>query len=175
MIKKIIINIKEELLLIFLVFFCFNFIMSLEYVPSDSMVPTLDVGDYLLISKLSYTYRSPEREEMVVFEGPDHAKWIKRVVGLPGEVIDIREGNIYINDVKIDETAYVAAEAQSTPTSLHEAIAFPYTIPEDCFFVLGDNRLASEDSRYIGAVKEEDIIGRAVFRIFPFRRMGKLS
>lgn len=175
MIKKIIINIKEELLLIFLVFFCFSFIMSLEYVPSDSMMPTLEVGDYLLISKLSYTYRSPEREEMVVFEGPDHTKWIKRVVGLPGEVVDIREGNIYINNVKVDETAYVAAEEQSTPTTFEDAITFPYIIPEDSFFVLGDNRLASKDSRYIGAVKEVDIIGCAVFRIFPFKKIGKLA
>ncbi|MBE6023638.1 MAG: signal peptidase I [Cellulosilyticum sp.] len=174
--KNFLIEIREIVIVVFTVAFIMTFIISQNKIPSGSMIPTLKVQDRLLVSMLPYYYRGPNRGEIVVFNGPDGNKWIKRVIGLPGETIDIQEGNIYINGSLFDESKYLNEQAISTlnPT-LSTKISYPYTIPEDSYFLLGDNRLESYDCRYIGAIREEEITGKAFYRIYPFRSIGQLE
>ncbi len=169
-------EIKEIVIIVFCVVFFMTFVMSQNKIPSGSMIPTLNVKDRLIVSMLPYYYRSPKRGEMVVCNGPDQGKWIKRVIGLPGEVIDIQDGNIYINGEYLDESAYLTEEGISTLNPILETIVtYPFTIPNGCYFLLGDNRMESYDCRYIGPIPEEQIIGKAVFRIYPFNQMGRLA
>lgn len=174
--KAILVEIKEIIIVIFVVIFIMTFIISQNTIPSGSMIPTLNIKDRLLVSMLPYYYRSPERGEMVVFNGPDGQKWIKRVVGLPGETVDIKEGNIYIDGERLDESLYLQEEGISEPNPiLTSAINYPYTIPDGHYFLLGDNRLESYDCRYIGVIPEEEITGKAIYRIYPFKDMGRLK
>lgn len=175
-VKQIIVEVKEVIMLFLAVILFMTFIISQNKIPSPSMVSTLRVGDRLLVSKLPFYYRSPERGEIVVFNGPDGKPWIKRVIGMPGEVIDIKEGNVYINGAYFDEIAYlneigISALDPTEPT----VVEYPYTVPEGHYFLMGDNRLQSRDCRYIGAIAEEDITGKALFRVYPFTAIGKLK
>ena len=173
--KTMIVEIKEIIIVIFVAVFVMTFIMSQNKIPSGSMIPTLNVQDRLLVSMLPYYYRSPERGEVVVFNGPDGNKWIKRVIGLPGETIDIKEGNIYINGAILDETAYLDEVGISELNPILETtVSYPYMIPEGQYFLLGDNRLESYDCRYIGSIEEEEITGKAIWKIYPFNNMGSL-
>ena len=175
-VKTILTEIKDIVILIFIVVFLMTFVMSQNKIPSGSMLPTLNIKDRLLVSMLPYYYRSPKRGEMVVFNGPDGANWIKRVVGLPGEVIDIQDGNVYINGEYLDESYYLPEEGISALNPiLDTVVTYPYTIPEGYYFLLGDNRLESYDCRYIGAIQEEKITGKAIYRIYPFDQIGKLT
>lgn len=175
-IKKLIIEIKE-LAIIILAFLLFStFIVSQNKIPSPSMVSTLRVGDRLLVSQIPFYYRLPQRGEVVVFNGPDGKPWIKRVVGMPGEVIDIREGNIYINGIYFDESTYLSGQGFSGLDPTQETVvAFPYQVPEGHYFLLGDNRLESRDCRYVGAIPADEITGKALFRIYPFNQIGKIK
>lgn len=174
--RAIIVEIKEMLAVVLIVIFMMTFLISQNRIPSGSMIPTLNIEDRLFVSMIPYYYRSPIRGEIVVFDGPDGHKWIKRVVGLPNEVIDIQNGNIYINGERLDETAYLNEEGISALNPIISTqISFPYTIPEGHYFLLGDNRLESNDCRYIGPIAEEKITGKAVYRIYPFDEMGSLA
>ena len=175
-IKKIIVEVKEIVMLVFAIILFMTFIISQNKIPSPSMVDTLRIGDRLLVSRLPFYYRLPQRGEIVVFNGPDGKPWIKRVVGMPGEIIDIKEGNIYINDTYFDETAYlqemgVSELDPSEPT----VVQYPYTVPKGHYFLMGDNRLESKDCRYIGAISEEDITGKALLKVYPFNEIGMLK
>lgn len=175
-IKKIIVEIKE-LVLIVLVFLLFStFIISQNVIPSPSMVSTVNIGDRILVSRLPFYYRLPQQGEIIVFDGPDGYPWIKRVIGMPGDEIDIREGNIYINQEAVDESAYLMETGISELSPIIETVIdYPYTVPEGHYFLLGDNRLESVDCRYIGAISEDKIIGKAFFRIYPFNKIGEIK
>lgn len=125
------------------------------------MNKTFNNGDILVLYKLSKI----ERFDVVVLtEADNNEKIIKRVIGMPGDSVAIKDGNIYINDEKIeDKYAYGV-------TSDYERI----TLDDDEYFILGDNRLISKDSRYFGPIKGEDIKGKVIFRIFPFSKFGKI-
>lgn len=174
--KKIIVEVKEIVILILAVMLFMTFIISQNKIPSPSMVETLHIGDRLLVSRIPFYYRTPERGEIVVFNGPDGKPWIKRVVGMPGEVIDIKDGNIYINGTYFDESAYLQ-EMGISALNPYEAtiVQYPYTVPEGHYFLMGDNRLESKDCRYIGAIAGDEIIGKALFRVYPFTQMGVLK
>lgn len=173
--KKVIIEVKELAILAFCIVFINIFLMSQNKIPSGSMIPTLNVEDRLIVSMIPYYYRSPKRGEIVVFNRSNEERWIKRVVGLPGEVIDIQDGNIYINGKCLDESAYLEEDGISTLNpKIDTVVTYPYTIPEGQYFLLGDNRLESYDCRYIGPIKEGDITGMAVFRIYPLTHIGRL-
>lgn len=139
-------------------------------VIGSSMELTLSNGDNLIMDKISYRFRKPERFEIVVFPYKyDNSKYIKRIIGLPGEKVQIdNEGNIYINDEKLVE--YYGREVITDPGRAID----PITLGEDEFFVLGDNRNNSRDSRWedVGNINKKDIIGRAWFRVYPFKEMG---
>lgn len=166
-VKKGIEFIKELVVAVLLALLFTFFIVSHNRIPTSSMVSTINIGDHILTNMLPYYYRDPQYGEIVVFRNGEES-WVKRVIGLPGDVIDIREGNVYVNDEKLDESAYLADEGISDPLPGSVHVEFPYTVPEDSYFLMGDNRPYSEDSRYIGAVKREVIYGKAWIKVYPF-------
>jgi len=140
-------------------------------IPSGSMEKTLLVGDHLIMSRIGYDagipftnwhvplWRNPQRGQIVIFRSlvpPDSQDIIKRVIGLPGETVDIRNGAVWINGKKLEET-YTTG-----PTERFE-VQMPYTVPASCYFVLGDNRGNSYDSRFEGCIPRNKIIGVPVF------------
>ena len=144
-----------------------------RYIPSDSMIPTLNIGDRLVIEKVSYRFHPPTTGDIIVFEPPNilqlqgYSKdqaFIKRIIGLPGQTIDIKNGRVWIGDRPLEED-YIA-ELPNYPWQ------GPVTIPENRYFVMGDNRNNSNDSHVWGFLPQKNIIGRAVFRFWPLERIG---
>jgi signal peptidase I len=149
-----------------------TFIAEPRYIPSDSMLPTLHTGDRLVVDKISYLLHPPEFGDIVVFQPPDELQhrgyskdqaFIKRVIGRPGEIITIKSGKVYINGQPLQEDYIAEPPNQPFP---------PVLVPKDKFFVMGDNRNDSNDSRYWGFLPKKNIIGRAVFRFWPLNRIG---
>ena len=139
-----------------------TFIITPVRVDGDSMKNTLKNGDILLLYKLS----SINRFDIIVLdEEKDNEKIIKRVIGMPGETIAIKKGKIYINDKVIDDE-YAYGE-----TSDYNKV----TLRDNEYFILGDNRLISKDSRYFWPIKENEIKGKIVFRLFPFTKIGTVQ
>lgn len=173
------IEFSKELILAVLMALLFTFfIVSHNKIPTSSMVSTINVNDHILTTMIPYYYRDPAYGEIVVFKHEENGKtesWVKRVIGLPGDVIDIRDGNVYVNDEKIDESAYLAGEGISEPYAGSNHVAFPYTVPEDSYFLMGDNRTQSQDCRYIGAVSRDKIYGKGWVKIYPFNEIGLLK
>ncbi len=172
--KRSIEFVKELILAVLMALLFTTFIVSHNKIPTPSMVSTINVNDHILTAMVPYYYRDPNYGEIVVFKNGEDS-WVKRVIGLPGDVIDIREGNVYVNDVKIDESAYLASEGISDPYAGSDHVSFPYTVPEDSYFLMGDNRTQSQDSRYIGAVSRDRIYGKAWIKIYPFNQIGPLK
>lgn len=167
---------QENVILIaialFLALFIRTFIAEPRYIPSDSMVPTLHTGDRLVVEKISYRFHPPVTGDIIVFQPPAELQrrgypkdqaFIKRVIGVPGEIINGANGKVYLNGQPLQEN-YIAEPAnQPFP---------PLRVPEDNFFVMGDNRNDSNDSRYWGFLPRQNIIGRATFRFWPLDRIG---
>lgn len=144
-----------------------------RYIPSSSMEPTLEINDRLIIEKISYRFKTPQRGDVVVFSPTDTLKeqnfkdaFIKRVIGLPGETIEVKGGKVYVNGQPIREKYIEEAPEYSYG---------PETVPEDQYLVLGDNRNNSYDSHYWGFVPRKNLIGRAIVRFWPFERLGSLD
>ncbi|MDO4284598.1 MAG: signal peptidase I [Eubacteriales bacterium] len=139
-----------------------------------SMMPTLDSGDQLVVDKISYRFRDPERYDIIVFpfQYQENTYYIKRIIGLPGETVRIDEdGVIYINGKVLNE-GYGREVIYDPGLAVNEI-----TLGDDEYFVLGDNRNNSQDSRdpSVGNIHREDIIGRAFLRIYPFSKFGILK
>lgn len=165
----------KELVLIVLVALLFtSFIISHNKIPTSSMVSTINIGDHVLTNMFPYYYRDPQYGEIVVFNRPNGESWVKRVIGLPGDVIDIVDGKVYRNGELLDETAYLD-EGVTSEILGADPIDFPFTVPEEHYFLMGDNRFVSQDSRYIGAIPREDIYGKAWIKIYPFNEIGILK
>lgn len=150
------------LTLIFVVFVR-SFIVQAYEIPSGSMIPSIVIGDRLLADKIVYRFRAPERGEIVIFKNPlDESKvpLIKRVIGLPGDKLEIRNRELFINGQKIDESGYVYYETFDERLGPRDNLG-PITIPKSRYFMMGDNRDNSNDSRYWGFVPEENLVGRA--------------
>lgn len=166
--------IKSILLAIVIALFIKTFIFNTTYVLGNSMHPTLREKDRLFTNKLSMRLFEVEREDIVVIEAPDvpNKDYIKRIIGKEGDSIEIKDGEVYLNDVKLDEdyldrNVYTNTYGQSY-----------WEVPKGHVFVLGDNREegASKDSRFFGCVPIDSIKGIANFRYFPFNeRFGKLE
>ncbi|MGF1470713.1 MAG: signal peptidase I [Rubrobacteraceae bacterium] len=135
-------------------------------IPSESMVPNLEVGDRVLANKLAYDLSDVRRGDIVVFESPESGEvLIKRAIGLPGDTLEIRQGSLYLNDERQEEDYLDGNTRRQAPFG-------PTTVPEDHFFAMGDNRSSSYDSRYYGPVPEENLIGEALVRYWPPGRVG---
>jgi len=153
-----------------------TFLFQAFRIPSESMVPTLLVGDRVLVNKVSYKLHDVHRGDVVVFTRPEKLEdpsgtepedLIKRVVAVGGDTVVARDGVLYVNNQPMTEP-YVQQGAGTF--RLDEAV----TVPEGQVFVMGDNRENSQDSRYFGPISTDTIIGRAFVRMFPFNRFGSL-
>lgn len=146
------------------------FVFQAFYIPSESMVPTLKVGDRVLVNKLSYQIHDPERGDVVVFKAPalaatgDVKDLVKRVVGLPNETIEGRDGHIYIDGRLLTEPYLPAGVVSRTFAPEH--------VPAESYFMLGDNRQFSKDSTFFHSIKRSDFIGREFVRIWPLDRLS---
>ena len=148
-----------------------NFVASHTKVEGNSMESTLENGDDIIVEKFSYLTNNPERYDISVFRESESVNYIKRVIALPGETIQITEGKIYINERAIFD-AY--GNAKMEDGGIAEK---PIKLGQDEYFVLGDNRNASKDSRdkAVGVIKRDQIIGKAWLRVLPFDNFGKLE
>ena len=150
-----------------------TFVGQRTHVSGESMENTLDNGDQLIVDKITYRFQDPERFDIIVF--PFHYKentyYIKRIIGLPGETVQIADGTIYINGEVLEES--YGREVMQDPGIAAE----PITLGEDEYFVLGDNRNQSSDSRdpSVGLIHRDEIIGRAWLRIWPLNSFGILK
>lgn len=142
------------------------FIFQPFYIPSSSMEPTLVPGDRIIVNKFLYRFTEPARGDVVVFKYPKDPKrdFIKRIVGLPGDTLEIRNSMLYVNGELVEEPY------------LSPGITFPdfgpVQIPADAYYTFGDNRNNSEDSRFWGEVPAENMLGKAVVIYWPLSRLG---
>ncbi len=163
---------------IFLVIYLF--IVSPHQVNGQSMVPNFQSGEYVLSDKVSYRLGNPKRGDVVVFHAPEAANcpkgtgcdFIKRVLGLPGETIAVHDNHIYVNNRPVDEP-YLPKEFQILPGPATRDKTI--TLGPDEYFVCGDNRPYSSDSRSWGPIQKSDIVGRAFLRYWPTNVMGMIT
>lgn len=163
---RLIIDLLETILLGVILYAGINLLSARIRVESISMEPTLRPGDYVMVSKLAYINAMPGRGDVVVFHFPaDPAQqYIKRVIGLPGDNVEIREGEVYVNGARLDEPYLKAAPNYSDL----------WVVPADALFVLGDNRNRSSDSHLWGMVPLENVIGKALIIYWPINRIGAI-
>lgn len=151
--------------------FLISYIVMTSYIPSGSMKPVLLPNDYIIVNEIGYRFYEPERGDIVVFS-PPHKKnspnYIKRVVGLENETIEIKDGNVYINGEILKE--------DYLPEDQHPYYQYgPEKIPENHFFVMGDNRNNSEDSHVWGFLPRENVVGKAELIFWPPARLNLLN
>ena len=156
--------IKMIIFVVVVVLIVNNFLLINARVPSESMEKTIMTGDRFFGNRLAYLFDDPERFDIVVFKYPDDESqlFVKRVIGLPGETVEIKDGKVYING---SETPLDDSFTPETPTGDYG----PYVVPDGSYFMLGDNRNQSGDSRFWKQpyVEKEKIVGKAIFRYFP--------
>ena len=153
-----------------------TYVVQAFKIPSLSMYPTLIIGDKLFVNKYIYRFKSPERGDIVVFKYPKDLKkdFIKRLVAVSGDEVEIRAGKIYVNGKVLDDAKsfgkfyYYNHDPYGAPG---EAVK----VPSDSFFVLGDNSANSQDSRFWGFVPKKNVKGKAIFRWWPLTRFGKIE
>jgi signal peptidase I len=177
-----------------------TFLIQAFFIPSESMVPTLEIGDRVLVNKLVYRFREPRRGEVIVFvaerdttadsrgllrkivdtltEGlgvtaPSDRDFIKRIIGLPGETVEMKDGVVTITKTDGTKIAlnepYLAEDKDTSPFG-------PSKVPAESYFVMGDNRPNSADSRTrLGPIKRSDIVGKAFIKVWPLSRIGILG
>lgn len=171
-------SLRENLILItialVLAFLIRTFIAEPRYIPSDSMLPTLHTGDRLVVEKISYRFNSPKFRDIVVFQPPPELQrrgypqdqaFIKRIIGTPGDTVQIDGGKVYINGKILQEDYIKEPPRQPFPQ---------IKVPPNQYFMMGDNRNDSNDSRYWGFLPQENIIGKATFRFWPADRIGAI-
>lgn len=160
-----------------------TFLFQAFYIPSESMEPTLEKGDRVLVNKLSYDFHDVRRGDVIVFQlsdeevGQDGIRdLIKRVIGLPGDTIETREGAVYVNDRRVEEPYLDKGTITGDPSVSSNPSIPRQVVPDGHVFVLGDNRDNSADSRYParGPIPLGDIVGRAFVLVWPPADMGSL-
>jgi len=158
-----------EVIVFAIAIFLFIYLLVLQphKIKGDSMQPNFPDGEYLLTDKVSYRFGEPERGDVVVFEPPgsDGEEYIKRIIALPGEEVSVREGKVYIDGAMLSESYISETLRTSGGGFLNDGDSV--VVPLDNYFVLGDNRIASSDSRMWGFVKKDKITGRAWIIYWP--------
>ena len=175
-------RVKSEIIAWFWVILAFMLINGTlgqaRVIPSGSMENTLLIGDHLIMSRVGYDagipftnwhvplWRDPKRQQIIIFKppfDPTQPDYVKRVIGLPGETVDIRDGAVWINGKRLEEN-YTLGRTEPPPRDslMVQYGGLPYKLPENCYFAMGDNRQNSQDSRYWGCVPRNDIIGTPV-------------
>jgi signal peptidase I len=176
-------RVKSEIIAWFWVILAFLLINGTlgqaRVIPSGSMENTLLIGDHLIMSRVGYDagipftnlhvplWRNPKRQQIIIFKppfNPDQPDYVKRVIGLPGDLVDIHDGAVWINGQKLQEnyTTGLSEPASGQAPDGYETTKFPYRVPENCYFAMGDNRGNSYDSRFWGCVPRKDILGTPV-------------
>lgn len=159
------------LIIIGLTYLIITYVGQRTRVDGSSMETTLSDEDHLLVDKISYRFREPERYDIIVFPymHEKNTYYIKRIIGLPGETVQVIDGYVYINGDLLESDTYGAEVMESANMAAEEL-----TLGDDEYFVLGDNRNHSADSRdpSVGLIKRKNIMGKAWVRIYPFDRMG---
>jgi signal peptidase I len=178
-------RIKSEIIAWFWVILAFMLINGTlgqaRVIPSGSMENTLLIGDHLIMSRVGYDagipftnihvplWRNPKRQQIIIFKppfDPTQPDYVKRVIGLPGDTVDIHDGAVWINGQKLEENYTTGpsapAPAGQGPPPSYEVTKFPYKVPDNCYFAMGDNRGNSYDSRFWGCVPRNDILGAPV-------------
>ena len=166
LLKKIMFN--EIVLAIIIALLLKNFVVDSRYIPSSSMYPTLQINDRLLVNKLSYRFGELQRGDIIIFRPPlsvetryDH---VKRLIALPGDIVEVNNGVLYINGEAAQEDFIYEPPAYEFP---------PTEVPENSLFVLGDHRNFSQDSHlWVDWVTKDDVRGKAFFRFWPLDRIG---
>jgi signal peptidase I len=175
-------RVKSEIIAWFWVILAFMLINGTlgqaRVIPSGSMEDTLLIGDHLIMSRVGYDagvpftnwhmplWRNPHRQQIIIFKppfDPNQPDYVKRVIGLPGETVDVHDGAVWINGRRLQEN-YTIGRSEA-PTKLQLTVPYgglPYKIPDNCYFVMGDNRENSLDSRFWGCVPRNDILGTPV-------------
>lgn len=150
-----------------------TFVAEARYIPSGSMLPTLEINDRLVVEKISYRFHSPHRGDIVVFHPPEAAgaqftkeAFIKRVIGLPGETVEVKGGKTFVNGTPLTED-YIESPPDYTWG--------PQMVPEGSYLMLGDNRNNSDDGHVWGFLPSDRIIGRATIRFWPLDRLAYLA
>ena len=167
--SNVLLEIAETVLLALLIFFGTRMVVQNFRVDGGSMVPALENGEFLLVNKLAYVAAKPGRGDVVVFRSPakPDEDLVKRVVGLPNETVDLRDGGVYVDGRRLDENVYfTGVTGARAGRSL--------VVPEDGYFVLGDNRGQSIDSRSFGIVPAGSIVGQVWLVYWPLGRLGVL-
>jgi signal peptidase I len=146
-----------------------TFVIQTFYIPSDSMVPTLQDHDRVVVNKLAYHMHSVHRGDIVVFTTPEGVNptfkdLVKRVIGLPGETVEGKGGHVSVNGTQLPET-YL-------PKGVYTSDFGPVVVPANSYWVMGDNRGDSEDSRVFHAIPGHTIVGKVFVRIWPLNRIG---
>tara|TARA_A100001015_G_C14937376_1_gene691045 strand:- start:842 stop:1429 length:588 start_codon:yes stop_codon:yes gene_type:complete len=142
-----------------------HFIIMTSIVPTGSMIPTFKINDRLFVNKFIYRFTTPERGDIVVFKSPkkDKNDYVKRCIGLPGDTIEIKKGIVYINQLPLSLPGVNIQRDYDYKSEI--------TVPDNQYYVLGDNRANSLDSRYWGFVPKENLVGKALFTFWPLNRM----
>lgn len=174
MLRTILGYILYILVIIGLTWMIVTFVGQRTRVSGQSMETTLQDGDNLIVDKLSYRFHDPSRYDIIVFpyKYEENTFYIKRIIGLPGETVQVKDGYTYINGKKLTSDIY-GREVMDEPGIAEE----PIKLGSDEYFVLGDNRNHSQDSRdpYVGVLKRSDLMGRAFVRIYPLNKFGVIK
>lgn len=160
-----------------------TFLIQPFYVQGESMIPNFQEKEYLIIDEISYRFQKPVRGDTVVFHPPSRPDefYIKRIIGLPGESILLRNGRVIIFNqqypagIMLDESSYLPANTMTRSTTSLLAEGVPLALGDNQYFVLGDNRANSQDSRAFGPLPLKNIVGRAWLRGWPISRVGSVS
>lgn len=154
----------EIIVLTLLIFFLIRLVVQTYQVDGQSMEPSLNANEYVLINKVAYIFKAPERGDVIVFHYPRDPRvdYIKRIIGLPGDTVRIDSTHVWVNDKLLDEKAYISAPVNP--------FAKIWKVPPGQYFVLGDNRPVSDDSRYWDYVPKANIIGKAVLVYWPVNK-----
>jgi signal peptidase I len=164
-----------------------SWILKPYRIPSESMLDTLRPGDRVLVNRVTFHLRDPQRGDVIVFHYPEDPEivFIKRVVGVPGDVLEVREGRLYVNGKKAPEPYVHRTDGRLDPTvaqaaiqgsTLHDpwSLAEPFRVPAANYFVMGDNRTDSDDSRDWGTVPSSAIVGEGLATYWPLSRLRAL-
>ena len=146
------------------------YVVSPVRVNGHSMDPTLSNNDIMILNKIAYKFDKIKRFDIVVIKKEDGTDIIKRVIGLPGDKVEYKDNQLYINGKAVKEE-FLHAETEDLDTEKFDRL----TVPKNSYYVLGDNRKNSVDSRYLGFIPKKEIEGRANYIIYPFKRFGKVK
>ena len=171
----------ELVIMVLLVIGCYFglrfFVVGTFEIPSGSMQDTIQIGDRVFSEKITYYGRSPEPGEIITFDDPltSGQTLIKRVIAVAGDVVELHDGFVYVNGKKLDEPYTEGKESWELVPAPGLTIEYPYTVPADHLWVMGDNRTNSGDSRYFGAIPVSSVSGHAHVIYWPIEHIGPLE